>query len=132
MLSQALSPFGPTVSFQLLVYRRLLLGNFSQLLAQAFILSFQFCALLLQGSNAVFFSLLSGNALDSQFLDFAASVDGIKPKGNEWEITAPYMKPQIKALVGRYSKLGEEAFYLFYLPIDDTIQAALSHSSVVE
>lgn len=75
---------------------------------------------------------LESLSLDSQFLEFAASVDGIRPKGNEWEITAPYMRPQIKALVGRYSKLGEEAFYLFYLPIDDTIQAALSHSSVVE
>ena len=41
------------------------------------------------------------------------------------------MKPQIKALVGRYSKLGEEAFYRFYLPIDDTIQAALKNPSLL-
>jgi hypothetical protein len=27
--------------------------------------------------------------------------------------------------VGRFSKLGEEAFYRFYLPLDDAIQAAL-------
>ena len=32
---------------------------------------------------------------------------------------------EIYGLVGRYSKVGEEAFYRFYLPIDETIQAAL-------
>jgi hypothetical protein len=40
--------------------------------------------------------------------------------------------PQLKALVGRFSKLEDEAFYRFYLPIDDTIQAALKNPSVVE
>ena len=29
------------------------------------------------------------------------------------------------------SKLGDEAFYRFYIPIDDTIQAALKNSSSV-
>jgi hypothetical protein len=38
------------------------------------------------------------------------------------------MMPQINALVGRYSKLDDEAFYRFYVPIDETIQTALSHS----
>jgi carboxyl-terminal processing protease len=60
-----------------------------------------------------------------QFLEFAAKVDGIKPSKGEWEESAPYMVPQLKALVGRFSKLGDEAFYRFYLPIDDTIQTAL-------
>jgi hypothetical protein len=35
------------------------------------------------------------------------------------------MMPQINGLVGRFSKVGEEAFYRFYLPIDDEIQTAL-------
>ncbi len=35
------------------------------------------------------------------------------------------MMPQLKALVGRYSKLDDEAFYRFYMPIDDTIGAAM-------
>ena len=70
--------------------------------------------------------------LGKQFLDFAANVDGIKPKEGEWEETAEYLMPQLKALVGRFSKLDDEAFYRFYLPIDDTIQAALKNSSVVE
>lgn len=68
----------------------------------------------------------------SQFLDYASRVDGLKPKEGEWEETAPYLMPQLKALVGRFSKLGDEAFYRFYVPIDDTIQAALKNSSVVE
>ena len=30
------------------------------------------------------------------------------------------MLPQLKALVGRFSKLGDEAFYRFYIPIEDS------------
>lgn len=69
---------------------------------------------------------LSEIQLEKQFLDYAASVDGIRPEEGEWEKSKVYMMPQIKGLVGRYSKVGEEAFYRFYLPIDDTIQTALS------
>ncbi len=70
--------------------------------------------------------------LAGHFLDYASRVDGLKPKPGEWAETEPYMLPQLKALVGRFSKLDNEAFYRFYLPIDDTIQSALSHSSVVD
>jgi hypothetical protein len=42
------------------------------------------------------------------------------------------MMPQLKALVGRYSKLDDEAFYRFYLPVDETIQEALKNPSVVD
>ena len=42
------------------------------------------------------------------------------------------MLPQLKALTGRFSKLEEEAFYRFYLPIDDVIQKALASPSYVE
>jgi len=70
-------------------------------------------------------SYLESVSLDRQFLDYAARVDGIRPKAGEWEESKEYMTPQIKALVGRYSKLGDEAFYRFYIPVDDTIQTAL-------
>ena len=63
--------------------------------------------------------------LGAQFLDYAAKVDGIKPAKGEWDESKPYMMPHILALVGRYSKLDDEAFYRFYLPIDDTIQTAI-------
>lgn len=69
--------------------------------------------------------------LAGQFIGYAERVDGIKLKKGEWEETEPYMLPQLKALVGRFSKLGDEAFYRFYIPIDDTIQTALKNSSSV-
>ena len=74
---------------------------------------------------------LDGIGIGTQFLDYAARVDGIRPKDGEWEETEPYLMPQLKALVGRFSKLEDEAFYRFYLPIDDTIKAALKNSSTV-
>ena len=42
------------------------------------------------------------------------------------------MMPQLKALTGRFSKLEEEAFYRFYLPVDDVIQYALMNPSTIE
>ena len=71
-------------------------------------------------------SYLASLSLEQQFLDYASRVDGIRPAAGEWERSRDYMMPQINGLVGRYSKVGEEAFYRFYLPIDDTIQAALN------
>lgn len=62
----------------------------------------------------------------SQFLDFAAEKDSLVPAPGEWAKTESYMMPQLKALVGRYSKLDDEAFYRFYLAIDETVSAAVS------
>ena len=70
--------------------------------------------------------------LGAQFLEYAANVDGIKPAKGEWEESKPYMMPHILALVGRYSKLDDEAFYRFYLPLDDTIQAAMAQSGIID
>ena len=72
-------------------------------------------------------SYLTEQNLDAQFLDYAARVDGIRPAAGEWEESREYMMPQIKALVGRYSKLDDEAFYRYYMPIDDVIKAALEY-----
>lgn len=76
-------------------------------------------------------SYLQSLDLESQFLDYAARVDGLKPAKGEWEESRTYMMPQINALVGRYSKLDDEAFYRFYLPIDDILLKALESPSVV-
>jgi carboxyl-terminal processing protease len=70
-------------------------------------------------------------SLNDQFIAYAENADKIRLKKGEWKESAPYMEPQLKALVGRFSKLGDEAFYRFYIPIDDTIQAALRNSSKV-
>ena len=67
---------------------------------------------------------LEGLGLERQFLDYAASTDKLVATDKEWNQTRDYMMPQIYGLVGRYSKVGEEAFYRFYLPIDETIQTA--------
>lgn len=66
--------------------------------------------------------------LDRKFLDYAKDVDGIVPGRGEWAETEAYMMPQIKALVGRYSKLDDEAFYRFYLDIDETVKVALGQT----
>ena len=64
--------------------------------------------------------------LDGQFVKYASQVDKIVPAEGEWEESKEYMMPTIKGLVGRYSKVGEAAFYRFSLPLDNTIQAAVS------
>ena len=62
--------------------------------------------------------------LKSKFLDYARS-NGVFMKSSEEKELDTYMMPQIEALVGRYSKLEDEAFYRFYLDIDETVKAAL-------
>ena len=59
------------------------------------------------------------------FLAFAAARDGLKPKSAaEWAAEKSYMMTSVRALVGRYSRLGDEAFYHIYLAIDNVYQAA--------
>lgn len=64
--------------------------------------------------------------LETRFLEYAAETDGIIPCPGEWEESKGYMMPQLNALVGRYSRLDDEAFYKFYLEIDNTIAEAVS------
>jgi carboxyl-terminal processing protease len=75
---------------------------------------------------------LDGIGLEKQFLRYASEKDGLIPSEGEWEKTRDYMMPQLKALTGRFSKLEEEAFYRFYLPVDDVIQYALMNPSTIE
>ena len=71
-------------------------------------------------------------SLESSFLSFAASKDGIRPSSEkDWADTREYMMPQVKALVGRYSKLGEKAFYHLYLEIDKAFEAALEPYEII-
>jgi carboxyl-terminal processing protease len=63
--------------------------------------------------------------VESAFRSFASREDGITASSPEWEQTLPYLKPQLEALVARYSKLGENAYYRYYLPVDNTITVAL-------
>ena len=69
---------------------------------------------------------MSEIGIEKQFLNYAATTEKLTPSAGEWEVTRWYMLPQVKALVGRYSKLQDEAFYRFYLPIDNEFQTALT------
>ena len=62
--------------------------------------------------------------LEVEFPAYAKAQDGIRCTEAEWDESAPYLVPQLEALVARYSKLGENAFYKYYLPVDTTVQAA--------
>ena len=63
--------------------------------------------------------------LNVEFPAFARQKDGIPCTEAEWDRTAPYLLPQLRALIARYSKLGENAFYKYYLPVDNTVEKAL-------
>ena len=63
--------------------------------------------------------------LPAAFREYASSKDGISCTQKEWEETSEYLLPQLRALVGRYSKLGENAFYKMYLNVDVTLKKAI-------
>ena len=68
---------------------------------------------------------LNESDLKGDFLQYAKKVNNIHCSEAEWKATAPYLVPQLKALISRYSKLGENAFYKYYLPVDNTVEEAL-------
>ena len=70
-------------------------------------------------------AFLSGLNLKVEFPAFARRQDNIGCTEAEWDRTEPYLLPQLRALIARYSRLGENAFYKYYLPIDNTVEAAL-------
>lgn len=64
--------------------------------------------------------------LEQAFLSYAADVDGIRPENRrDWEENRDYMMAQVRGLTGRYSRLGENAFYHFWLPVDNIYQVAV-------
>ena len=69
---------------------------------------------------------LSSMNLKVEFPYFAKQRDGISCTEAEWDESAPYLVPQLHALISRYSKLSEDAFYKYYLPVDNTVAAALA------
>ena len=63
--------------------------------------------------------------IPGEFRKFALRRDGITVSDAEYAETLEYLQPQLNALVARYSKLNENAFYKYYLPVDATVEAAL-------
>lgn len=69
---------------------------------------------------------LDNAGLEAAFLSFAANKDGLRPKSRaEWASERSYMITQVRALVGRYSKLGDDAFYHIYLDVDNVFEEAM-------
>ena len=68
---------------------------------------------------------LDAAGLEQQFLSFAKTKDALVPTADEWQVERYYMLAQVRALIGRYSKLGDNAFYHIYLDIDDVYKAAM-------
>ena len=68
---------------------------------------------------------LDSAGLERKFLEFAKRRDGIEAAPGEWEQSREYSLVRIKALVGRYSKLGDSAFYYYWLEVDDTYHCAM-------
>ncbi|MBR0291766.1 MAG: S41 family peptidase [Bacteroidales bacterium] len=64
--------------------------------------------------------------LERHFLAFATAKDGLQPTAKEWAVERSYMLAQVQALVGRYSKLGDNAFYHLYLQTDEVFKAAMA------
>ena len=63
--------------------------------------------------------------LPAAFPAYAKRQDGIPCSAAEWDQSAFYLVPQLQALIARYSPLGENAFYKYYLPVDNTVEKAL-------
>ncbi len=72
---------------------------------------------------------LESAGLEQAFLQFARDKDGIKPSSAaEWDSERTYMMTQVHALVGRYTKLGDDAFYHIYLSTDNVFQEAMKQN----
>ena len=69
---------------------------------------------------------LETSDLERRFLEFARNRDGLKPTPEEWVVEKGYMMTQVQALVGRYTKLGDNAFYHLYLQTDEVYKAAVA------
>ena len=73
--------------------------------------------------------LLDSMDLESGFLAYL-SRKGVKVEPDQWRISGTIILTQLRALVGRYSPLDDNAFYPLIAPIDNVIVAASGIGSV--
>jgi Periplasmic protease len=71
-----------------------------------------------------FYKFIEGLDLKKMFTDYTKSL-GFEPTAEEWAISGDIILTQVKAILGRYTPLDDDAFYPIYLTIDNTVQAAL-------
>lgn len=72
---------------------------------------------------------LNSANLEREFLRFAWSRDGLRPDDSEWDTERKYLMTQVRALVGRYSKLGDNAYYHLFLQTDKAFNVAMTCST---
>ncbi len=66
--------------------------------------------------------------LEKEFLAFAARNE-VVPKDGEWKISKDYMLTQVRALIARYTPMGDDAFYPIYLKTDTLVQTAVENET---
>lgn len=69
---------------------------------------------------------LDRHVTDKAFLDYASRVDKISPAEGEWKTDRQYLMTQVRALVGRYSRLGDNAYYHLFLSTDNCFKTAMN------
>ena len=77
---------------------------------------------------AAFDRFIDRLGIEQGFLKFA-SANKVVPKEGEWERSKDYMLTQVKALIARYTPMGDEAFYPIYQQTDKLIQIAVENET---
>lgn len=67
--------------------------------------------------------------IKSRFIDYAYRVDGISIKKGEWEASEPYLMPLLRAMIGRYSKLSNNAFQKLYMDVDEVCKEVMRQNA---
>ena len=71
---------------------------------------------------------IDGIGLENGFLQFA-SRNNVSPKEGEWDRSKEYILTQVRALIARYTPMGDDAFYPIYQQTDKLIQIAVENEA---
>lgn len=65
--------------------------------------------------------------LKNRFIQYTSSC-GVAPSSREWDTSGEIMLTQVKALIGRYTALNDDAFYPIFLTIDNVVKEVMTPS----
>jgi len=68
---------------------------------------------------------LDGANLEQGFYAYVKAKDGISPGADFKDTDKTYLMTQVRALVSRYSTLGDNAYYRIFLDIDETFKKSI-------
>lgn len=72
----------------------------------------------------VLYAFFAEHNLKREFIDYTTA-NGIIPSESDWKISGDILMTQVKAVIGRYTPMGDDAFYPIYLENDNVVQRAL-------